>query len=714
MIFEGNTLSVAEQDHIAELVFDLKQGSVNKFNAETLSELKAAVGEVAEHGGLRGLILSSAKNVFVVGADITEFTTWFERDEETLTADVLEIHSIFAALEDLPFPTVSAINGFALGGGFEVTLATDYRVMSTAAKVGLPEVKLGIFPGWGGTIRLSRLIGADNAIEWICTGKEQSASNALSVGAVDAVVDPERLAAAARGILTQANSGALDYASRRDEKRGPLRLNEIERTMVFEGAKAFVARQAGPHYPAPLAAVRCMEQHATLGRDDAAGVEAREFARLAHTEVAHNLVGLFLNDQAIKRQARGWAKAAQSIEHAAVLGAGIMGGGIAYQTALKGTPIVMKDINSGALDSGMQEAAKLLSKRVDRGRMQVAQMAEVMGRITPTLAYSEVEPADIVIEAVVENPKVKKSVLAELEDAVSDTAIVASNTSTISISELATALDKPERFCGMHFFNPVPVMPLVEVIRGEKTSEATVATTVAFASAIGKNPIVVNDCPGFLVNRVLFPYFNGFAALLRDGADFAQIDRVMEGFGWPMGPAYLLDVVGLDTACHASAVLAAGYPDRMASDYRTAIEVLNENDRRGQKSGQGFYRYERDKKGKPKRLADETVYELLATVQADRGEFEAQAIIDRMMIPMCLEAVRCLEEQIVATAEEVDMGLVWGIGFPPFRGGALRYIDTVGVREFCDTADTYASLGAAYAPPERLRRMAERGQTFFA
>ncbi|MDH3637970.1 MAG: fatty acid oxidation complex subunit alpha FadB [Gammaproteobacteria bacterium] len=715
MIFEGNTLTVeVGEGQVAELNFDLKNASVNKFNAETLGELKQALESLREQKGIKGLIVSSTKNVFVVGADITEFATWFKKSKQELADDVLEIHDIFSMLEDLPFPTVSAINGFSLGGGFEVALATDYRVMSTAAKVGLPEVKLGIFPGWGGTIRLSRLIGADNAIEWICTGKEQSGSEALKAGAVDALVNADQLQSAALAVLNQAANGALDYASRRTEKRGPLKLNKVEHTMVFEGAKAFVAGKAGPHYPAPLAAVRCIEEHATLARDEAARVESLAFARLAHTEVAHNLVGLFLNDQVLKRHTKAFAKSAKSVNQAAVLGAGIMGGGIAYQAALKGIPMVMKDISQKALESGLQEATKLLAKRVDRGRIQVAQMAEVLNRINPTLTYGDVEPADLVIEAVVENPQVKQSVLAELEEIVADDTIITSNTSTISISELATALTRPDRFCGMHFFNPVPVMPLVEVIRGQHTSEETVATTAAFAKAIGKNPIVVNDCPGFLVNRILFPYFNGFAALIRDGADFKQVDNVMERFGWPMGPAYLLDVVGMDTACHASEVLAAGYPERMRTDYKSAIEVMHENGRLGQKSGHGFYIYEKDKRGKPKKIVDEGVYALLESVQPTRQEFSEQTIIDRMMIPMCMETVRCLEEEIVTSPAQADMGLIWGIGFPPFRGGALRYIDAIGVAAFCRAADGYADLGAAYVPPARLRDMAGKGQTFFA
>ncbi|MDO8404526.1 MAG: 3-hydroxyacyl-CoA dehydrogenase family protein, partial [Pseudomonas sp.] len=270
-----------------------------------------------------------------------------------------------------------------------------------------------------------------------------------------------------------------------------------------------------------------------------------------------------------------------------------------------------------------------------------------------------------------------------------------------------------ENFCGMHFFNPVHMMPLVEVIRGEKSSELAVATTVAYAKKMGKNPIVVNDCPGFLVNRVLFPYFGGFAKLVSAGVDFVRIDKIMEKFGWPMGPAYLMDVVGIDTGHHGRDVMAEGFPDRMKDDRRSAVDVLYEAKRLGQKNGKGFYAYETDKKGKQKKVADPSVLEVLKPIVYEQREVTDEDIINWMMIPLCLETVRCLEDGIVETAAEADMGLVYGIGFPPFRGGALRYIDSIGVAEFVALADQYADLGALYHPTAKLREMAKTGQRFF-
>ena len=714
MIYEGKAITVkALESGIVELNFDLKGESVNKFNRLTLNELREAVEALKANTSVKGVLVTSGKDVFIVGADITEFVDNFKLPEAELVAGNLEANRIFSAFEDLPFPTLVAINGIALGGGLEMALAADFRVMSTAAKIGLPEVKLGIYPGFGGTVRLPRLIGADNAIEWIAAGKEQRPDDALKVRAVDVVVPADKLREAALDLLGRAISGEIDHLARRQPKLEKLKLNAIEQMMAFETAKGFVAGQAGPNYPAPVEAIKTIQKAANFGRDKALEIEAAGFVKMAKTSAAESLIGLFLNDQELKRKAKVYDAQAQEVKQAAVLGAGIMGGGIAYQSAYKGTPILMKDINEKGIEQGLNEASKLLGKQVEKGRLTSAKMALALNAIRPTLSYGDFGQVDIVVEAVVENPKVKQAVLAEAEAQVKDTTILASNTSTISISLLAQALKRPENFVGMHFFNPVHMMPLVEVIRGEKSSEQAVATTVAYAKKMGKNPIVVNDCPGFLVNRVLFPYFGGFAKLVSAGVDFVRIDKVMEKFGWPMGPAYLMDVVGIDTGHHARDVMAEGFPDRMKDDRRTAIDALYDANRLGQKNGKGFYAYETDKRGKPAKVADASVLDVLKPVVYEHRDLTDEDIINWMMLPLCLETVRCLEDGIVETAAEADMGLVYGIGFPPFRGGALRYIDALGVAEFVAIADRYAALGPLYHPTEQLREMARTGQRFF-
>lgn len=712
MLFQGQAISVSVNDQIAKLVFDLKNESVNKLNALTLNELDQALSAIEKEQSIKALLLASAKDVFIVGADITEFGEMAQQDEESLAAQIYGIDEIFNRIEDLDMPVVAAINGYALGGGLEVCLTADYRVLADSAKVGFPEVKLGIIPGYGGTVRTPRIIGVDNAVEWIAAGKEYRADAALTVGIVDAVVPTEQVEAAALALIDDCLKGDFDYQARKQEKRDPLKLDDIEAIMAFVTGKAAVAQQASRHMPAPMKSVSTIEKHAKLGRDEALKVESQTIAKLAKSEVTKNLVSLFLGDQLLTKNAKTAAKAVQPVQRAAVLGAGIMGGGIAYQSAYRGTPIVMKDIAQEGIDAGLKEAGSLLAKRVDRGRMSAGEMAAVLNKIDPALSYDGFDKVDFVVEAVVENPKVKKMVLAQVEGLVGDDVVLSSNTSTIPITELASALKRPENFCGMHFFNPVHKMPLVEIIRGEKTSEATIAKTVSYALALGKKPVVVNDGPGFLVNRILFAYFAGFAQLLHEGADFVKVDKVAEAFGWPMGPAFLSDVVGIDTAVHAHEVMAEGFPDRMGSDFKTGMKVMYENNRLGQKNGIGFYQYVPDKKGRPQKTFDETVWNLLKNDVAPRKDFSDEEILDRLMVPFCLEAIRCLEDNIAATPSDLDMALIFGVGFPVFRGGALHYVDNMGLANFVAKAEQYASLGALYAPTEKLKAMAANNESF--
>lgn len=714
MLMEGQAIRLqAVEEGIYELVFDLRNEAVNTLSQLAMQELREAVTQLQTTAGVTGVVFTSAKDSFIVGADITEFAQMFGHDEETIVSNLIRLQGLFSEIEDLPFPTVTAINGVALGGGFELALATDYRVMADNAKVGLPEVKLGIYPGWGGTVRLPRLIGIDNANEWICAGAEKRSAAALKDGAVDAVVATAQVRDAAIDLVKQCIAGKFDYQARREEKKTPVKLNAIEQMMAFETAKGLIGAKAGPHYPAPMQVLKTIQKSCTMNRDQALEVEAKNFVKLAKNAVTPALVGLFMKDQYVKKVSKKYEAQGSPVKQAAVLGAGIMGGGVAYQSAVKGTPILMKDINLGALQLGLDEANKLLGKQLKRGRLDAAKMAQTINRITPTLSYGDFNRVDLVVEAVVENINVKRSVLAEVEGHMPEDAILTSNTSTISITELAKSLKRPENFCGMHFFNPVALMPLVEVIRGEKSSDAAIARTVSYAKAMGKTPIVVNDCPGFLINRILFPYFGGFSGLLRDGADFRKIDKVMEGFGWPMGPAYLLDVVGIDTAYHADAVMAEGFPDRMQHEGENAIDRMYKLERFGQKNSKGFYQYEMDRKGKPKKLADEEVFTLLDGVLGAARDFSDEEIIARMMIPLCIETVRCLEDGIVASAAEADMGLIYGIGFPPFRGGALYYLDQMGLAAFCELAEQYKHLGGLYQPTERMKEMAAAGETYF-
>lgn len=714
MLFEGQCLQASLLENgIADIVFNA-QGSVNKFDQQTVAELDELCAALESNSDIKAAIVRSGKSTFIVGADITEFTGLFAEPEEKLLEWVGKTSKVFDRFEDLPFPTVAAINGFALGGGCEMTLACDLRVADTTAAIGLPEVKLGLMPGFGGTVRLPRVIGADNAMEWMTTGKERKADKALAEGAIDAATTPEKLVEVATQMALDSATGSIDWQTRRAAKKAPLKLNRNEAMMSFITAKGMVFAQAGKHYPAPHMVVETLEKAAGLDREGALALENQGFVKLAKTDAASAQIGIFLADQVVKGKGKKQAKAAtKKVETAGVLGAGIMGGGIAYQSAVKGTKTIMKDIAEPALKLGLDEASKILGKGMKRGKVSADKMANTLNSIVPTLDYKALEDTDIIIEAVVENPKVKGIVLKETEATVADDAIICSNTSTISINALAENLEKPERFCGMHFFNPVHKMPLVEIIRGEKTSEETIANVVAMTLKMGKTPIVVNDCPGFLVNRVLFPYFAGFSRLILDGADFVAVDKVMEKiFGWPMGPAYLLDVVGIDTADHGADVMAEGFPDRMEKVGNDPATLFYNAERYGQKNGKGFYNYGTDKRGRPKKVPAEEAYELMAPHVAEKRDFEADEIIARLMIPMANESIRCLEEGIVDSAAEADMALLYGLGFPPFRGGIFRYIDTMGVANFVALADKFAHLGEVYKVTDATREMAKNNQTF--
>lgn len=713
MIYQGSAIQVTRlESGIARLCFNLPGSPVNVFNELMLKELTQAVAAVAKSDA-KGLICVSAKSSYVVGADIKEFTAKFKLSETELLDWAAETNQIFNALEDLQIPTVAAINGMALGGGLEVCLATDFRVAVEQAMLGFPEVNLGICPGFGGTVRAPRLMGADNAIDLVRSGRPLTARQALEQGIVDSVVSADVLEEAAEDLVQQALDGELDVAERRAQKTGALAMSPASIEKVFSAGLARTNKDAGPHYPAAPTAVDAMWQAADKSRNAALKLENEAFVALARGQVAGNLVQLFLNEQFLKSMAKKQSADAGKIQQSAVMGAGIMGGGIAYQSALRGVPIVMKDIAQQGLDLGMGEAGKLLRKQVERGRMTQVGADGVLASISPTLSYDQFKHVDFVVEAVVENVGVKKAVLAEVENVVRPDTVLTSNTSTISITRLAEDLQRPENFCGMHFFNPVPLMPLVEVIRGEKTGDQAIANTVAYAQKLGKTPIVVNDCPGFLVNRILFPYFGAFCQLLSEGADFRDIDRVMEQFGWPMGPAYLLDVVGIDTASHCMKVMAEGFPDRMQYSFRTAVDHLYEAGSYGQKNGKGFYRYEQSESGRPVKQFDESIMVQLKPLQVSTKQFSDDEIRERMMLALCLEAVRCLEDKIVSSAAEVDMGLLLGLGYPRFRGGALRFVDNYGLPEFCSMADRYADLGALYHPTAALREMAAAGKTFY-
>lgn len=453
MIYQGKHLSVKPlENKLVELVFDVQDSPVNLFHHETVVELSAALDALYSKSSIQGLLISSAKTAFFAGADIKEFVPVFNKGAVAIATLLRNSNANFNRLEDAPFPVVAAIKGFCLGGGFELALACDYRLGTKDARLGLPETRLGIIPGWGGTVRLPRLIGVEGALEWITTGKQYPAYEALKAGAIDGVIEDD-LHQAAVNTLQRCVRGELDWQPRRLQKQSPLRHNTTEKSLAFASSMAMVRQQAGKHYPAPIKVVETLEKAASCDRTAALACEEQAFIALTQTSQAHALIGHFLSDQSLSKCIKGWAKQAEKrVERAAVLGAGIMGGGIAYQSALKNIPIVMKDIQQAGLDAGISEANALLSKRVAKGRMATDEIGRVLSRINPTLSYQGFDSVDIVVEAVIENADIKQAVLVETEAQVSEDSILCSNTSTISIDLLSKPLKRPQNFCGMHFF----------------------------------------------------------------------------------------------------------------------------------------------------------------------------------------------------------------------------------------------------------------------
>jgi 3-hydroxyacyl-CoA dehydrogenase/enoyl-CoA hydratase/3-hydroxybutyryl-CoA epimerase/enoyl-CoA isomerase len=714
MLFEGQTIKVDVQDGgIAELRFERGVEPVNKLDALAFGELRRALDAIKANPAIKGVLITSAKDNFIVGADIFEFTRLFQLPENDIAAFVAANSEIITALDDLPVPTVAAIHGLALGGGLEVALAADYRVLSNSAKIGFPEITLGLFPGYGGTVRLPRLIGLGLSAEWIISGAQQSPDKVVLAGAADAIAAPDILRFAALALLEKAITGQSDWQTKRARLKQSLGIATAEAATLLAPAKAQAAK-ALPHLPAAHFAVALLEQASGLDRDAALALEAETFAKAAKTQAASSLVAIFVNEQAVKKSIRRYTKDAPPVRKAAVAGAGIMGGGIAYQSASRGVPIIMKDIATAALDHGMTEARKLVAKSVETGRLAQDKADAILGSITPSLTYEGFDNVDVVIEAIVENITVKHTVLREIEALTGPRTILASNTSSLRIGALAEALRRPENFLGMHFFNPVPKMPLVEVVRGPRTSAEAIAAVTGYAAAMGKTPIIVEDCPGFVVNRILTPYLIAFLRLVHDGANFVEIDKAMENFGWPMGPAYLIDVIGMDISHHVVEIVSAGFAPRMDVGYETAINILLRARRLGQKNSQGFYKYQTDAKGRPRKDIDPETERLLGAGQPNgKTRFDEEEIVTRMMLPLILEAARCVEDGIAASPGDVDMCLLLGLGLPRYLGGALKYADYLGLKTVVDGAGKRESLGPIYRPSEHLRAMAAAGEVFY-
>ncbi|MFA5664250.1 3-hydroxyacyl-CoA dehydrogenase NAD-binding domain-containing protein [Castellaniella sp.] len=713
-MFKGQCLTLIplENPGIHELRFDRAGSSVNKLDAATLKEFQAALYCVQclhTQGNLRGLLITSAKDSFIVGADIHEFTAWFAQPASEITAQLTRNAALFTLLEDLPVPTAALIRGYALGGGFELALAASYRIAGASARLGLPEVNLGIYPGYGGTVRLPRIAGLDTASHWIAEGHHHTAQAALDAGVVDRVVADEDLLEAGIALLHERIAQPDDWAARQMRNGQPVAGDAAIPEPLLARARSDDAK----HLPAMATILELLQDSAGLTRAHALQREAEVFGELARTQAADALIGTFLGTQRVRKIARQHAGDGQVIDRVGILGAGIMGSGIALTSILHGVPTLLHDTSAAARERADTQLREQLKLRVSQGRLDARQAEHAQTLLGIVDQPGDLHAADLLIEAIVERLEVKQAVLSELERALPQTTLLASNTSSLRINDIADALQRPRQFIGMHFFNPVVRMPLVEIVRGRHTPDALTASALAFALRLGKTPIVVADGAGFLVNRILTAYICGFLQLVADGADFEAIDQAMESFGWTMGPAALEDVIGLDTGSHVNDVIAAAYPQRMPQFADDALRCLLRAGRLGRKNGQGFYVYARDAQGRPQRHACPEARALLARLQPHGiRSHEPADIVDRLMLPMIIEAAQALEEGVVATPAELDIAILLGLTFPAHAGGPLRYADWLGLAEISRRCQRLAHLGPAYVPTARMRDMARLNQRF--
>jgi 3-hydroxyacyl-CoA dehydrogenase/enoyl-CoA hydratase/3-hydroxybutyryl-CoA epimerase len=699
----GSAFRIERDEDLAIVWFDLPGEKVNKFSTAVMSEFAAVVDELENDRDIKRVIVASGKPaIFIAGADVTEFSKATSADQaaEYTRFGQQTIHRF----SKLPQVTVAAINGAALGGGGELAITCDYRVMSDSprAQIGLPETKLGIFPAWGGTTRLPRLIGLPAALDIILNGKTLDGKRAKRMGLVDEVVPAAILLDIAKEFSTK--------PKRRVGGRTKFYVegNPIARRVIFSKARKAVMAQTHGHYPAPLAAIDVMEYGMSAGVERGLAREVEAVVPLIvgpQAEVAQNLIRLFFMMEESKKERI--AATPVEVRDAGALGAGIMGGGIAQLIADKTDASVrMRDINWKAIAGGMKAAAKIWKKKVERRRMTRGEMQRKLARITSTTDWTGFERCQVVVEAVVENVDVKRQVLSEFEAIAGPNAIFATNTSTIPITDIAAQAKRPENVAGMHFFNPVDRMPLVEVIRGARTSDVAMVTVANFARKLGKTVVYCNDGPGFVVNRILGPYMNESGFLLEEGNSIESLDKAMIDFGMPMGPMALLDEVGIDVAAKVAKILGGAFGDRMEPSH--VVETLYADGRYGKKNGKGLYVYEGGKRQGP----DPSVYKLLnirSTHPAD-----PTAVVERMIFAMVNEAAMILDEKIVASPAELDLAMIMGTGFPPFRGGLLRYADKLGLPYILARLDDlFQKHGKRFLATAALRKLAERDGKFY-
>ena len=728
------TLTLQRRDDgVVVISFFVPDHAQNVLTAEALTELSRALASVDAGPPPAAVVLRSTREgSFFAGADIARLERLHGMPPEEIERLCAAGRAVFSRLSSQPWPSVAIIDGICLGGGLELALACDLRIATDSPQtaLGCPEVKLGLLPAWGGTVRLARLIGPAAAVELAAAGENVDGPTAARLGLVDACVPADQADVSACR-LAEIAAAQQSHIERRRRMAGPVTLVAEERDFLESMSAAVILGRSGGHYPAPLAILETILACCDTTADEAGQIEATAFARLAKSDVSRQLIRVFrlgernrrdkgLDDGSPSDGSPPADRVASSDQaprnRPAIIGAGIMGAGIAASHLRAGFAVTLVDVQADTLAASV---ATILDEAAwDRGtkRTDPARAVALSGKLHTATRMAAIAECDLVIESVLERADMKRQVLVEIEQTVGPTTVIATNTSTNPIAKLAEPLQDPTRFCGIHFFNPVRRMTLVEVIRGPATSDATVAIAVAHVKRLGKCPIVVRDSPGFLVNRVLMPYLHESVEMLREGIEAKRIDRVARGFGMPMGPLELYDMIGLDTAFYAGLVLSAAYGDRIEAS--PLIPALVKSGRLGRKTGAGFYHYstggQYPKDGQRARIdrPDEGVMKLVRPYALPARETTDATICDRLLLPMLLEALRVLDEGIVRDGRDIDLAVIHALGFPAFRGGLLAWGNSLGAAEVVRRLAPLTDLGIRMHPTQRLLAMAAAGESF--
>lgn len=707
-----------EPEGLGVLVFDAKDKKVNILSRPILQEFEQIIDQLATHQGIKVLLIKSGKeHQFVAGADLKDFEQAFDRPEVAEEAIGLG-HRVFNKLAKLPFPTIAAIDGVCVGGGLELALACTYRIVADHPKtlLGLPETQIGIMPGWGGTQRLPRLIGLTSALDLILSGKTINATKAYKLKLADAIYpweffNEKSLAFAANILKPQEVKKIKDRRKLKGFNNFILQKNPLGRSLVYYQSKKQILEKTRGFYPAPLVALETVKETYTKPLAEGLEIEKKTFLSSIPGAFsnAKNLIKVFFQNEALKKDAGYTDKTpAKPVKSAGVLGAGTMGSGLIFLFSYYDIPVRFKEITWEVIGKGYGLVNTLYSKMIELKKLTKDQATMKFQKVSGTVDYSGFNHADIVIEAATENLELKHSLFKELEKVIRKDAIIASNTSSLTIAQMSTVMEQPERFVGMHFFNPPNRMPLVEVVKGEKTSAEAVATAVDVCRKLGRTPIVVKDCPGFLVNRIFAVSANEMLRFLEEGVPLNTLEKTFIDFGMPMAPCHLADEVGNDVTFKVSHIFENAYGDRMKAP--ALLEGMNKQGLYGKKVGKGFYLYE----GK-KVVPNPEIQKLLSGLKKEnKTPPPPEEMVDRALFLMVNEAARCLSEHIVEEPSSIDMALILGIGFPPFRGGLLRYADSRGIQTIVDKLREFEQKqGSRYTPCDYLIEMAESKKTFY-